>query len=89
VMNVVFGWSASVGGYLVGTRLGIHEAQELALDSEVNDPIDLGKREKILQTCLVHACVVHTHRTFPTLLRHQNWIGYPVRVLDLLDKASG
>jgi hypothetical protein len=39
-------------GYLVVTRVGIHEAQDLTPSSEVNDLVDLGKRERILRTRL-------------------------------------
>jgi hypothetical protein len=35
------------------TRVGNQETQELAPDSEVYDRVDMGKGERILQTCLV------------------------------------
>jgi hypothetical protein len=65
------------------------KTQELTLGSKVYYPIDLMERERILWTCLVQACVINTHPPFPIFLRHKNWIGYLVHVLDLLNAASG
>jgi hypothetical protein len=73
---------------LVVTRVGVQETQELTPSNEVNDLVDSGKRERIFRICLVQACVVNTHLSFPILLWHKNWIGYLVQVLDLLNKVG-
>jgi hypothetical protein len=68
----------------VVTQVGAHKTQELTPGSEVNNLVNSGERERIFSACLVQACVVHIHLSFPILLWHKNWIGYPDWVLDLL-----
>jgi hypothetical protein len=52
--------------------------KELTPGSEVYDLVGFGERERILQTCLVLASVMHTHPPLPALLWHEKWIGYLV-----------
>jgi hypothetical protein len=47
-----------------------------------------GEREKILWACLIQACVINTHPPFPVMFWNENWVGYPVWVLNLLNEAS-
>jgi hypothetical protein len=75
-------------GYLVVTQLGIQKTQELTPGSEVHNLIDSGKREMIFRTCLVQAFVISTHPPFPIIIRHKNWIDYPIQVLDLLNETG-
>jgi hypothetical protein len=71
----------------VVAQVGVQKTLELTPGSKVNDLVDLRKRERIPQTLLIQACVINTHLPLLVLLWH-NWIGYPVRVLNILDEAS-
>jgi hypothetical protein len=76
-------------GYLVATRVGIKETQGLTSDREIYVLINIGKGKQIFRTCLVPTHVVNAHPLFPILFRYNNWICYPVRVLDFFDEANG
>jgi hypothetical protein len=57
--------------------------------SKVYDLVDSREWERVLRACLIQAHVIYTHPLFPILFWHENWIGYPVWVLDLLNEDSG
>jgi hypothetical protein len=73
----------------VVARVGIQETQEFTPGNKVYDLVDSGEWERILRASLVQAHVIYTHPPFPILFWYENWIGYPVWVLDLLNEASG
>jgi hypothetical protein len=57
--------------------------------SEAYDLVDSEERAGILLACLVQACVINTHPPFSILFWYENWVAYPVWVLNFLNEANG
>jgi hypothetical protein len=75
-------------GYLVITRVGMQETQELTPCNEVYNLVNARKGKWIFRTCLVQARVVNAHPPFSILLWYKNRICYLVRVLDFFNEAK-
>jgi hypothetical protein len=71
---------------LVVTRKYIHKAEQLEPGGRVNQCIDAREREAIFGRGLVEVGEVHTHPPLSIGFLHQDYIGQPVGVVDLLDK---
>ena len=61
-------------------REGIQDTQQVALGGGVDDLIDAGEQKRILRASFVEIGEVDTHTFLPPFLRHNDWVGQPIRV---------